>query len=94
MSWRLIWRNGIQCSLRACNEISIWVVFCVEFDGDIRLCVAPPKSRFLMIFLDFLSFFAIFCFCENLGFSRKSRIFAKVSGFMTILDFHENLGFL
>ena len=27
-------------------------------------------------------------FCKNLGFSRKSQIFAK------ILDFHENLGFL
>ena len=30
---------------------SIWVVFRVEFDGDIRLCIALPKSTFLKIFV-------------------------------------------
>ena len=36
---------------------SIWVVFRVEFDGDIRFCVAPPKSMVLLIFIDFFRCF-------------------------------------
>ena len=55
---QLLFCNGCQESIfgdfqshRLENE-SIWVVFRVEFDGDIRLCVAPPKSMFLMMFLD------------------------------------------
>ena len=31
---------------------SIWAVFRVKYDGDIRFCVAPSKSRFSMIFID------------------------------------------
>ena len=40
---------------------SIWVVFRVEFDGDVRLFLAPPKSMFLSIFS---MFFAIFSFSK------------------------------
>ena len=36
------------------------VVFRVEFDGDIRFCVAPPKSTFLLTFLDFVEVFHAF----------------------------------
>ena len=46
--------------------------FRVEFDGDIRLCVPPPKSKFLMIFLDFFEVFAIFSF---FSFFMKFQIF-------------------
>ena len=48
---------------------SIWVVFRVEFDGDICLFVAPPKSMFLIIFLDF--FEVVHDFFVFLTFSWK-----------------------
>ena len=37
---------------------SMGVVFRVEFDGDVRFFVAPPKSMFLSFFIDF---FDVFC---------------------------------
>ena len=51
---------------------SIWVVFRVEFDGDIRFCVAPPKSMVLLIFIDFFDVFRNFLI---FGFFVKLLIF-------------------
>ena len=36
---------------------SIWIVFRIEFDDDIRFCVAFPKSMFLLVFTNFFEFF-------------------------------------
>ena len=53
-------------------KISVYrAVFRVEFDGDIHFCIAPPKSRFLSISIDFSIFFVIFrfpSFRKNLDF--------------------------
>ena len=39
-------------------NISLYrVVFRVEFDGDVRFFVAPQKSMFLLISIDFFIFF-------------------------------------
>ena len=40
-------------------------MFRVQFDGDIRLCVAPPKSMFLMISLVFFEVFCDFFVFQN-----------------------------
>ena len=51
---------------------SMGVVFRVEFDGDVRFFVAPPKSMFLLIlkcvFRCFLQFFRFPSFRKNLDF--------------------------
>ena len=54
---------------------SIWVVFRVEFDGDIHFCVAPPKSMVLLIFIDFFGVFSNFFV---FGFFAKLLIFFSV----------------
>ena len=60
---------------------SIGVVFRVEFDGDIRFCVAPPKSTFFMIFIDLFEvlrdFFVFGVFVKLLGFFSRRRRRAK-----------------
>ena len=40
----------------------IWVVFRVEFDGDIRFFVAPPKPTSLTILIDLFEVFPDFSF--------------------------------
>ena len=48
------------------------VVFRVEFDGDVRFFLAPPKSMFVSIFIEFSMFFLQFFrfpnFRKNLDF--------------------------
>ena len=51
MFWTIFDRTDMKISLYR-------VVFRVEFDGDVRFFLAPPKSMFLLISIDF---FDVFC---------------------------------
>ena len=59
-------------------KISLYIaVFRVEFDGDVRFCLAPPK---IGVFIDlhrffrcFLLFFRFSSFCKNLDFFFPCR---------------------
>ena len=65
MFWAIFDRTDMKISLYR-------VVFRVEFDGDVRFCLASPKSMFLSIFIDvfvvFLQFFRFPSFRKNLDF--------------------------
>ena len=64
--------SGIIQESCAFENKFIWVVFRVEFDGDVRFFVAPPKSTFLsMVF--FSSFYS--------SFSEKEDSFSTFTHF-------------
>ena len=50
MFWTIFDRTDMKISLYR-------VVFRVEFDGDVRFFLAPPKSMFLSISIDFFDVF-------------------------------------
>ena len=57
MFWTIFDRTNMKISLYR-------VVFHVEFDGDVRFLLAPPKSMFLLIFIDLFDVFSIFSFSK------------------------------
>ena len=61
---------------------SIGVVFRVEFDGDVRFFVAPPKSMFLSMLIDFFDvFYNFFVF----------QVFVKILIFFSVPSPSQNL---
>ena len=67
MFWAIVDRTTMKISLYR-------VVVRLEFDGAIRFCLAPPKSMFLQIFIDFLDVSRnLFVF----EFSKKPGFFSR-----------------
>ena len=62
MLWTIFDRTDMKISLYR-------IVFRVEFDGDVRLFLTPPKSMFLSMFIDF---FDVFLQCFRFPSFRKN----------------------
>ena len=72
MFWTIFDRTDMKISLYR-------IVFRVEFDGNVRFCIAPPKS----FFQRFLQFFRFPSFRKNLDLffpcHRRAQIFAATA---------------
>ena len=99
MFWAIFDRTDMKISLYR-------VVLRVEFDGDVCFFLAPPKSMFLLIFIDVFSNLFVFqvfvkiliCFfpaaaaAATAAVAAAAKISARRGHGKKKQDFYENLG--
>ena len=76
--WAIFWTIFDRTDMKISLYRVVFPTFRVDFDGDVRLFLAPPKSMFLSVSIDFCNFFVFRVFVKILILFFPCRRRAKI----------------